>query len=444
MSEPTEPVPIHAEEPPSERCPACDSVIPAGSDRCLMCGTEVEASLEDNPAAETDLGPDSDEVNLDKVEPELSLTQNIVVSQMKERESQVTFWFTAGFAIIIVVLGALVLRYQSPTVAVALIPTGTPLPPTLTNTPTRHPEVTSTDSVSADPTGAPTVAPSSTPRPPQLHVVNPGETLTGLALRYRVSVESIADLNALVPDAQIQVQQNLEIPWPTATPPLVAVAVTVRGVNIVADPANCEWYEVRGGDSILSIAAKHDVDFELFMLVNRISEQTILFQEDSLCIPEIKIGGFLPPTPGPSPTPSPTSLPSGPHLLYPVQNASVGPLDDVVTLQWTAVKDLDESEWYMVELTNLDDIDGLARREFTRDTSLQLPASASPANRETARMRWRVSIVQVVGQRSDGKFIFGYGGEASEGSYFTWTGGPQDPVNNILSASATPTPGATP
>jgi len=324
-------------------------------------------------------------------------------------------------------------RYQDPAVLVAFAPTGTAIPPAPTYTATWTPLPTEISLPSATATITPTPRPSETPRPPQMHTVNSGETLIGLALRYRVSVESIAAANGIPADAQVRVQQTLLIPWPTATPPLVPVAVTVRGITIIADPTDCERYEVRAGDSLIGIAAQQDVDFELLMRVNRMSEESLLQPGDTLCIPEIIIGGALPPTPGPSPTISPTSPPPGPQLLYPVANAQIQPPDNIVTLQWAAVKDLTESEWYMVEVSDIDDLDSLPRRGFTRDTSFQLPHSWRPQVPETHLMRWRVSIVQVTGQRSDGAKTYTYGGQQSNDAYFSWLG-----------AVPTPTPQPTP
>lgn len=419
------------------RCPGCDSVLGAGDERCFMCGLRLDSPTAPE-AAEVDpeaaSGPGEGDVAAESVDDDAE-AEAVVSSLMRERTSPVTFWFTAVFAVIIIVLGALVLRYQDPTVSLALVPSGTPVPPTATNTPTWTPLALESSVEEASPTASPTVAATATPQPPRVHRVNQGETLIGLALRYRVSAESIAVANDMSPDTPIQVDQSLAIPWPTPTPPLVAIAVTVRGVNVIADPTDCTWHEVRGGDSISGIAAQHDVDIELLMMVNRITEETILHPEDRLCIPEITYGGALPPTPGPSPTPGPTSVPPGPTLLYPRQNATIGSSENVVTLQWTAVKDLAQTEWYMVELTDLDEIDALPRRAFTRDTSFQLPIAWRPAEAASHRLRWRVSIVQVTGERSDGIKIYTFGGEPSTAGYFSWEG-----VKAEATATATTVP----
>jgi LysM repeat protein len=413
---------------PDDRCPQCDSVISPGQARCLMCGHELgQRLIEDADELSPGALPTSERLTREQADhdqPEAT----VLVSVMRERQSRLTFWFTAVSAVVIIVLGALVLRYQGPTVLVAFAPSETPFSPTPTYTATWTPLPTEILLPTATATITPTPRPSETPRPPQLHTVNFGETLIGLALRYRVSVESIAAANGIPADGPIQAQQALLIPWPTATPPLVPVAVTVRGITIVADPTDCERYEVSPGDSLLGIAAQQDVDFELLMRVNRLSEESLLQPGDTLCIPEIVIGGTLPPTPGPSPTISPTSPPPGPKLLYPIANAQIQPPDSIVTLQWSAVKDLTESEWYMVEVSDINEIDSLPRRGFTRDTSIQLPSYWRPEAPVSHLMRWRVSIVQVTGQRSDGAKIYTYGGQRSSDAYFSWFGAAPTPT----------------
>jgi LysM repeat protein len=403
-----------------------------------MCGqgldgaaaVETAVSLpppEQKPILEPEPEPES--------EPEM--IPDVVESVMQQREAPVTFWLTAVFAVVIVVLGALVLRFQGEGITIALAPSPTPIPPTPTLTPIWTPLATDV----LAPTEAPvaTAVPLATPtlQPPQPHTVGAGETLIGLALRFRVSVESIAELNSIPADSSLLVNQALQIPWPTSTPPLVPVATLINGETVIADPTDCERYQILSGDSLSGVAARYDVDFGLFLLVNRLTAESIPQPGDLICIPEIVYGGNLPPTPGPSPTPTMTAPPPGPQLLYPVANAVIQPPDGLVTLQWTAVKNLADDEWYMVELTDLDNVDGLPYRGFTRDTAFQLPSSWRPAVEETHVLQWKVSIVVVNGRRADGRPIYTYGGQTSAPAYFSWEGAIPTPTPL---PTATPTP----
>lgn len=235
-------------------------------------------------------------------------------------------------------------------------------------------------------------------------------------------MESITALNNLPANPALQVSQQLLVPWPTATPPLVPVEVEVSGERIIADPTNCQVYEIKGGDTLFGIAASFRVPSTALLAVNRLTEVSILQPGDTICIPEVIYGGELPPTPGPSPTPGPTEPPPGPQLLYPVMNASFSLDDEPVVLQWVSVKDLAGNEWYMVELTDLTDVDSHPRRAFTRQTSFRPPEEWEPDGLESHQFRWRISIVRVTGQREDGSFIYTYGGRSSEDSYFSWAG----------------------
>lgn len=435
------------------RCPHCDTVVAITAVQCIMCGALLpalpaeEPKVESVPVPETAVVDESNAVVLPNVDEEVTDVPSVVpVSSALQEPALETpqsvrrNWhllgvrlLTAVFTLIIIVISGLILRFQGPVTAVALFPSATPIPPTLTMTPTWTPIPTETPRPTQTPTITPSPAPTLTPQPPQPHQVSAGETLIGLSLRYRVSIESIASENGVSADSPIQVGQTLLIPWPTPTPSLVPVAVEIKGETVIADPEGCDRYQAQSGDSLSGIAARYDVDFDLFLRVNRLTDAYLLQPGDTLCIPKIVYGASLPPTPGPSPTPSPTSPLPGPYLLYPVNGAVVTPPDGVLTLQWVAVKDLTAAEWYMVELVDLDETDTPPYRGFTRDTAFQVPGDWRPDLPQTHLFRWRVSIVQMTGTRADGQFMYTYGGEDSVEANFSWLG-----------AVPTPTPTVTP
>ena len=84
-----------------------------------------------------------------------------------------------------------------PTPTAAPKPAATPVPPT----PTAQPQ--------PQPTTAPTAAPSSGPT---VHTVQAGENLFRIALRYGTTVEAIASANGIANPAMIYVGQELTIP----------------------------------------------------------------------------------------------------------------------------------------------------------------------------------------------------------------------------------------
>jgi hypothetical protein len=197
--------------------------------------------------------------------------------------------------------------------------------------------------------------------------------------------------------------------------------------------------QIQSGDSLFAVAARERVDLNALMLVNRLTDQSIVQPGDAICIPTIVFGELLPATPGPSPTATATQAPEGPQLLYPPRQSAVEPADGVLVLQWAAVKDLAEQEWYMVEVTDLTDVDSHPLRGFTRQTSFRVPEGWRPDAAEVHQFRWRVSIVQVTGQREDGGFIYTFGGRVSQDASFTWLGAVPTPT-----PTATPTPAPQP
>jgi LysM repeat protein len=430
------------------RCPACDTVTPTGAEQCSICGARLPASLlPEEPAEVTGQGTPASAAGTALPAPEEPETQGaaqpatpedavvavepfageqeeerpVFETLLREREAPVTFALTAVFTLFILVAGFLIL--QNPVQAtVALFPTPSPIPPPATLTPTWTPYPTETSPPTETPTITVTSLPTDTPRPPRSHNVAANETLFGLSLLYNITAGSIADVNDLGAEGQIQVGQSLIIPWPTATPPLVAVAVELGGETVIADPADCRLYEIERGDNLFAIAARNRIPLEALQHVNRLTDDSIIRPGDTLCMPNIIRGGVLPPTPGPSPTPTVTLPPPGPSLLYPVRHALVGAAAGPVALQWVAVKDLAPDEWYMVEVTNLTQVDSHPMRAFTRQSSFVLPEAWRTPSPEEQVFRWRVSIVRVTGERSDGSFIYTFGGNPSQDGFFTWVG----------------------
>ena len=420
--------------PAEERCPRCDSILPDGAERCLMCGLlrpprpAAESVTEGNaaiPAA--DALPDTSVARLAALQPTgepVAIQPAVVEFPVRETRSQRLFWLVATLVVIGLSATWLALRDEGPRVMAAFIPTTTPLPPTITNTPTWTPLPSETLPPSPTPSPSGTPAPTSTPREPRFHAVAAGETLFGLSLLYRVSADSIAAANEFDLNTPIQSGQSLVIPWPTATPPLESVLLELNGEPVMADATNCEIITIQDGDSAYALSAIRGVPIEVIIAVNRQTMESIALLQpgDTLCIPRILYGDTIPPTAGPSPTPSLTPPPGGPVLLYPADGATFDADNGPIVVQWVAVKDLGEDEWYMVEVRDVDDRDSLPHRGFTRDQSLRLPDEWRPSGDEPRRMEWRVSIVAVTGRRSDGGFIYTFRGTAGAPSYFIWGG----------------------
>lgn len=425
------------------RCPACDSIIPSDADHCLMCGRPRDKLVE-RPVGVRDL-PDSQSVT--QPEPPLSMAiQTPTKSAIKKQRgvitrSNVLYWIISGLVLSGFVLAWLWLRQSGSAVMAAFMPPAATIPLLPSETATITPIPSEAVLATQPPTPTFTPEPSSTPREPRFHTVSPGETLFGLSLYYRVTADSIAESNGIDLNSGIQSGQNLIIPWPTATPPLESVMLEINGEPVLADAAECEIITIESGDSAYGLSALKGVPLEAIIAVNRQTMDSIQLLQpgDTLCIPRMLYGDTIPPTPGPSPTPSVTPPPVGPSLLFPVDEAVITSTEYPILLQWTAVKNLADDEWYMIVMRDLDERDSLPLRGFTRDPSFQVPSSWRPVVPEMRRMEWQVSIVKVTGRRSDGGFIYTFGGESSQPAFFAWQGAPPTPTP-IPTPTRTPTP----
>ena len=459
-------------EEPIYRCPTCDSVVSADTQRCLMCGTVqperplsipqppvepepepeiVEAPPEEEPEPESapealvELASEAPEETIEdqpaqgaasvfvhvedpyyaeasapSVGKPIGLQKPLPDKPHQKNRSLFVYGITAVAIMLIILFVSLGLK--KPDVVTDPLPAELVVTSTLTFTPSPTLMPTGTEPPPAAPTITLTPLPTDTPEPPRQHTISIGDTLFGLALQYRITLGSILETNEMTESSSIIAGQTLLIPWPTATPPLEPVGIEYNGELVIADPTDCRRYEVVSGDSLNAIAARADIDYDLFLLVNRLTSESVIQPGDTVCLPDIVYGATLQPTAGPSPTPSMTPLPPGPSLLYPVPETVIEPPDGLVTLQWVAIKDLAEDEWYMVEVTDMDRVNSVPWRGFTRDNAFQLPSSWRPDVVESHHMRWRVSLVKVTGFREDGLPIFTYGGQSSDDALFSWEG----------------------
>jgi LysM repeat protein len=156
-----------------------------------------------------------------------------------------------------------------------------------------------------------------------IHVVQPGETLSHIALHYETTVQTLATLNGIVNPNRIYAGQRLTVPC-GATPPSGGVWYVVRrgdtlssiawrhGVNVWAivranpnianpnriyagqriyvpgtttPPPGGVWYTVRWGDTLSSIAWRHGVSVWAIVQANDIANPNWIYTGQKLYIP---------------------------------------------------------------------------------------------------------------------------------------------------------------
>jgi LysM repeat protein len=113
-----------------------------------------------------------------------------------------------------------------------------------------------------------------------LHTVRAGQTLTGIASVYNVTITSIKEANKLTGD-MIYVGQKLQI---TLAAPMV--------VHVVAK-----------GENLYAICLKYNVSLRDVAWVNDISNTRLIYPDEKLVIPPAK--GSVQPTPSQTPTVTP-------------------------------------------------------------------------------------------------------------------------------------------
>jgi LysM repeat protein len=149
--------------------------------------------------------------------------------------------------------------------AAAATATPTEVPPTSTPTPT------ATAVPPAPATSTPT--PTSTPLPPGqvTHIVQRGENLFRIALRYGTTVQAIATANGIANPARIYVGQKLTISTPGGQPP--------------PPPAGGTTYVVQPGDNLFRIALRYNLSYLYLAQYNGIGNPSYIYAGQVLRIP---------------------------------------------------------------------------------------------------------------------------------------------------------------
>lgn len=409
------------------RCPHCDTLNAESADNCIGCHQPLENRKPRRPHSEREkaLG-----IVGGSRRPVVETAPEIVETIPDKPKAPTNIADLLLRAVTVILVGVAIyvgidLRRNTPPLptqtvvavvaeTVDFVATATPTPAPVIATATATP-LAPTDT--PEPTATPTSVPTPTLEPPFEHVIQSGEALINLALRYQVSLDSILENNpGLVPESIVS-GQTILVPRPTATPPLVPIEVDVNGQTLLADPAACVMHEIADADTYIKIAQQYSVPLNALLEMNRLSTDNILQPGDRVCIPTITYT-IASETVGDAESSSEFGVfatADRPTLLYPPQYADILTLP--ITLQWLAERTLGDSEWYMLEVTNLSDPTARPQRIFTQQSSYQLPESWY-ADGADNQFRWRVSYVQVLSLQANGAFVYDYGGPSGE-SYFT-------------------------
>ncbi len=282
-------------------------------------------------------------------------------------------------------------------------PTATPTstsPPTATYTPTvtRTPTATSTSTSTPTLTPSPTATATETATPtptPIIHVVQRGDVLLDIAIRYTITLKELLEANEITEAHILHPGEELIIPASARTP-----TPTV--------PPSEVTHVVQQGERMSDIARRYNVSESRIRAANGLDPDETIQAGDELVIPlSVPEEATAAPTTTPTPTPGPPY--PAPQLLYPAEDATLWGPDAAVMLQWTSVGILGEDEWYEVHFRYLGERAGGRPGEtavHTRVTSWRVPDEWYPGEDAAQdRFEWKVEVVRVTGEDAPTEII---------------------------------------
>jgi LysM repeat protein len=237
-------------------------------------------------------------------------------------------------------------------------------------------------------TSTPTVSPSPTPTP-FLYTIKSGDTLSVIAQRYKTTVEALMQANGITDATRIHIGTKLKI----VQPPDYSATMAY------------ETYEVKAGDTLITISAKYKVPVAKIKEANGLTGDRLGVGQ-KLRIPV----GTATPTPSMTPTPTLTPTPGparpAPVLLAPPDGTAFEGAGTVILLNWASVGILDEDEWYVVRVRRSGMVAELLPLVWTKATSWRLPGDLYVAGlEEPQRFYWQISVMQQTGVAEDGTWI---------------------------------------
>lgn len=418
--------PTPATPRPPRLCPTCGTRVGEAATKCIVCGADLGSAAPTAkpqrawrsmlPERPSFLQPTPRQANPQSPD---APTQPLPASAQPAARG---ISLPLPVAIVIVLL-FLLMGMGLVLGATGALPIFAPPTPTDTATPTVPPTFTPA------PTATETPAPTPTPLPPVEYTVVANDSCISIAFQFNITLQTLLDANGLSQACSIFVGQKLTVPQPTYTP-TAPPTNTLEPVALTQTARPRTTYTVAAGDTLFSIAAFYNVDYQALADENGIpGPNYVVTVGQVLTIPLDQ----QPPTAGPSPTA--TALPPyvAPVLLSPPNGMAISSVEQTVVLQWSAVDVLQPGEAYLVTVEDVTCNCARRRVDVTTTTRYIVNVEMKPAEAQPHVFKWTVVTVRQTGTTDKGDPIYEPAGATSEERTFTWTG-------IGVPTTATPTP----
>ncbi|MDR0301064.1 MAG: M23 family metallopeptidase [Treponema sp.] len=145
-----------------------------------------------------------------------------------------------------------------------------------------------------------------------IHVVGKGETIYSISRFYRVTPDELMKLNSISDPSKLQTGKRLTIPSSAFSDITITTNPPAPAVQALTD------YRVLKGDTLFSIAKKHDISLQRLQEINNFSSSHVIKVGDIVKVPGQPKSNTAQSAPAPGKSTGTTGLPGILALRWPV------------------------------------------------------------------------------------------------------------------------------